>query len=103
MLGTAGLEYTVDRIGSGDHPAYYHMGTRVLYQEQSGRGVMLTAHPHLIPRLRVYTHLLPSTCVLWANRNNFSFIFKNSHMSYKICEMKCFGRVASKSYKPILL
>ena len=28
-----GVEYTVDRVGSGDHPAYYQMGTWVLYRE----------------------------------------------------------------------
>jgi len=28
-----GVEYTVDRVGSGDHPACYQMGTRVLYRE----------------------------------------------------------------------
>jgi hypothetical protein len=47
------------QTGSGAHPASYPMGTGVLSPGvKRGRGVTLTTHPHLVPRLsmsRSYT------------------------------------------------
>jgi hypothetical protein len=51
------------QTGSGAHPASNPMGTRVLSSGvKRGRGVMLTTHPHLVPRLsrsRSYTSSSP--------------------------------------------
>jgi hypothetical protein len=38
-------------MGPGAHPASYTMGTGSISREQSGRGVELTTHPHLVPGL----------------------------------------------------
>jgi hypothetical protein len=38
-------------IGSGAHTASYFMGTRVLFQTESGQGVKLTTDFHLVQRL----------------------------------------------------
>jgi hypothetical protein len=41
------------QTGSGAHPASYTMGTGALSPGvKRGRGVMLTTHPFLVPRLR---------------------------------------------------
>jgi hypothetical protein len=37
---------------TGVHPASYAMGTTSLSRVQSDRGVALTTHPHLAPRLK---------------------------------------------------
>jgi hypothetical protein len=37
------------------------MGTESLFREQSGRGVALTAHPHLAPRLKKEQRLISTT------------------------------------------
>jgi hypothetical protein len=42
---------------SGAHPAFYTMGTRGW--EQSGRGVKLTTHLHLVPKSRMHGAILP--------------------------------------------
>ena len=34
-------------------PSYYSMGASVQFWDKSGRGVKLTIHHHLVPRLRV--------------------------------------------------
>jgi hypothetical protein len=51
------------QTGSGAHPASYPMGTGVYsLGVKRGRGVMLTTHPHLVPRLsmsRSYTSSPP--------------------------------------------
>jgi hypothetical protein len=53
------------QTGSGAHPASYPMGTGGLYPgAKRGRGVTLTTHPHLVPRLSMsksYTSS-PSMC-----------------------------------------
>jgi hypothetical protein len=42
------------QTSSGAHPASYPMGTGVLSPGvKCGRGVTLTTHPHLVPRLRM--------------------------------------------------
>jgi hypothetical protein len=42
------------QTGSGAHPASYPIGTGVLFPGvKRGRGVTLTTHPHLVPRLRM--------------------------------------------------
>jgi hypothetical protein len=42
------------QTGSGAHPASYPMGTGALSPGiKRGRGVTLTTHPHLVPRLRM--------------------------------------------------
>jgi hypothetical protein len=42
------------QTGSGAHPASCTMGTGILSPGvKRGRGVMLTTHPHLVPRLRM--------------------------------------------------
>jgi hypothetical protein len=55
------------QIGSGAHPASYSMGTGVLsLGVKRGRGVTLTTHPHLVPRLRMirsYTSFPPCASV----------------------------------------
>ena len=40
------------QTGTGAHPASYTMGTGFLSWGQSGRGVALTTHPQLAPRLK---------------------------------------------------
>ena len=40
------------QTGPGAHPASYAVDTGSLSREQSGRGVALTIHPHLAPRLK---------------------------------------------------
>jgi hypothetical protein len=63
------------QTGPGAHPASYTMGTGSLPRGYSGRGVELTTHPHLVPRLKKeYSY----TCTpLWAfmacSRENFTF------------------------------
>jgi hypothetical protein len=39
-------------IGPGTHTACCTMGTGFLSRKQSGRGLALTTHPHLAPRLK---------------------------------------------------
>jgi hypothetical protein len=42
------------QTGSGAHPASYPMGTGGSFPGvKRGRGVTLTTHPHLVPRLRM--------------------------------------------------
>jgi len=42
------------QTGSGAHPASYSMGTKkVLSHGPCNRGVKLTTHLHLVPRLRI--------------------------------------------------
>ena len=41
------------QTASGAHPALYSMGSGVLSRGYSGRGVKLTTHLHLVPRLRM--------------------------------------------------
>jgi hypothetical protein len=42
------------QTGSGAHPASYQMGTGVISPGiKRGRGVTLTTHPYLVPRLRI--------------------------------------------------
>jgi hypothetical protein len=42
------------QTGSGAHPASYPMGTGCPFPEvKRGRGVTLTTHPHLVPRLSI--------------------------------------------------
>jgi hypothetical protein len=41
------------QTGSGAHPASCPMGTRGFPGVKRGRGVMMTTHPHLVPRLRM--------------------------------------------------
>jgi hypothetical protein len=40
------------KTGSGTHLASYTMGTESLTRGESGRGVELTTHPHLVPGLK---------------------------------------------------
>jgi hypothetical protein len=40
------------QTGPNNHPSSYVVGTRCLSRGQSGRGVALTIHPHLAPRLK---------------------------------------------------
>ena len=40
------------RPATGVHPAFYKTGTRVFPGGKSGRGVVLTTHPHLGPMLK---------------------------------------------------
>ena len=40
------------QTGPGAHPASFAIGVWSLYRGRSGRGVVLTTHPHLEPRLK---------------------------------------------------
>jgi hypothetical protein len=40
------------QTGPGANPDSYKMGTESLFQGKRGRGVALTTHPHLVPRLK---------------------------------------------------
>jgi hypothetical protein len=73
------------QTGSGAHPASCPMGTGVLSPGlKRGRGVMLTTHPHLVPRLsmsRSYTSSpphVPPWCV--AGQLYFTFTVLFTHI-----------------------
>ena len=58
-LGGPGIEsrwgaecYARVQTGSGTHTASYTMGTGPLSRGLGGRGVALTTHPRLVPRLK---------------------------------------------------
>ena len=58
-LGGPGIEsrwgsrfFAPVQTGPGAHPAYSTMGTGSFPGIKSGRGVELTIHPHLVPRLK---------------------------------------------------
>jgi hypothetical protein len=52
------------QTGSGAHIASYPMGTGAFPREQSGRGVKLTTHLHLMSRLRMLElYLYSSICL----------------------------------------
>jgi hypothetical protein len=38
---------------SGDHSAWQSVGGGVTSRERSGQGVMLTTHPHIVPKIRM--------------------------------------------------
>ena len=108
-LGGSGIESRCGRnfppvqTGPGAHPASYKMGTVSSPGIKCGRGVLLTTHPLLVPRLWKGRAIpLPT---LWATpdltRENFTFIYiyiyiyiyiskltkqvKKSEKWYKIC------------------
>ena len=62
--------FALVQTGPGAHPASSTMGIESLSHEQSGRGVALTTHLHLAPRLKkeqrytLYSPSVPSRCVL---------------------------------------
>jgi len=50
------------QTGPGTHPASCTMVNASLFREQGGKGLTLTTHPHLAPRLKkefAYTSTLP--------------------------------------------
>jgi len=82
-LGGSGIESRCGRnfppvqTGPGAHPASYKMGTVSSPGIKCGRGVLLTTHPLLVPRLWKGRAIpLPT---LWATpdltRENFTFIY----------------------------
>ena len=57
-LGGAGIgsrwarNFALFQTGPGAHPASCTVGAESLFQRQSGRGVALTSHPHVAPKLK---------------------------------------------------
>jgi len=46
-------DFSLLQTDSAPHPASYSVGSKVLFRKQSGRGVKLTTHLRLAPRLRI--------------------------------------------------
>jgi hypothetical protein len=70
--------------GSGAHPTSYPMGTGVLSPGvKRGRGVMLTTHPHLVPRLsmsRSYTSSPPCASMACSGTPLLYFTLSSSYI-----------------------
>jgi hypothetical protein len=67
--GNFSLHHRVQN-GSGAYPASYPMGTRGSFPGESGRGVKLTTHLHLLPRSkneRSYTSIPHCTFMAWCS------------------------------------
>jgi hypothetical protein len=68
------------QTGSGALPAFYAVGTGVLSRWRSGWTVKLTAHRHLVPRLRMSGAVpLPPYMPLWLY---LSLFFTNTQIVY---------------------
>jgi hypothetical protein len=79
------------QTGPGAHPASYTMGTGSLSRGESGRGVALTTHPHLVPRLKKESSY--TSTPLWAfvacSRVIFTFTFTASFNITFLCPEGC--------------
>jgi hypothetical protein len=90
------------QTGSEARPASYPMGTRSPFPGvKRGRGVTLTTHPHLVPRLRMsrsYT-FSPPMCLHGMYRDGFTFTLlyggENADCGLSGCDTECRGRVVS--------
>jgi len=46
-------DFSLLQTDSVPHPASYSIGRKVIFRKQSGRGMKLTTHLHIAPRLRM--------------------------------------------------
>ena len=56
------------QTGSGTHPASCSVGTEVHFQGQSGRGVQLIIHLHIVPRLGMNENVPLLPLYVWTGK-----------------------------------
>jgi len=75
LVGTNNFPLLQDtQSGSGSHPAFYLMGTSVLYQDKSGQGVYLATAVLLPQKLESSCTPAPCICLHDMDRQNLTFI-----------------------------
>jgi hypothetical protein len=71
---------------SGDHPASHSVSTGVHFRGKSGRGMTLTTHLSLVPRVALY--LCSSYLTLWRGKGQlYPFLYKTPYITSEILAM----------------